>query len=587
MVKYYYNQLPPKEHKILGCDIETGGLDPHNPDYKFLSIAFSDGKDVWIIWQPEMIEKSMAILEDKDIMKIFHNAKFDLLWCMERYDIEYHNVFDTFLAEAIIFAGLEMPNALKDVAMRRRGVNMDKATRETFHDHVGFDVIAPTAEQLFYMGEDVLHLPHIYEQQYTDLVSNGLVDVMRIELDVLPATIELERYGFAFDLELWYEILDQLHALVEDAKEKMFALVGSKIKILEVEAVSKGVPYIREIEVPDVNFNSPAQVKEIFSQCFGVKTETTNKDFLKEVAAEGGESGEFAQLMLNVRHYVKLIGYDYPKHINPRDGRIYASFMQAGTKTGRYSSKDPNVQQVPRPAPGEPNMRHLWTSDGPDWLIVRADYGQQEARVMAQMSGDKDMIAACNEDDMYVAAGRRVYGREITKEERQLIKALVLSVGYGAGVARMVRSSGLPAKVCERLRDELRTAFPGMAGYARRMDNLRKQQGYVVTATGRRRYTSTFTESSNAPVQGTAADMLKMALAEMHSYLTEGKKCGNIHEGTRVWHIVHDEICIHTHRDDVEQVKEKLEEVMVRIGKLLCPDVLHIAEVEIGTTWDK
>lgn len=589
----YFNKIPDTWPSILACDVETTGLDPLVDN--LLSVAFSDGTDVWIFLHFHGLSQLIPVLNDSSVQKVFHNAKFDMKWLRYKLGIETKNVYDTYLAENVLYSGKGLPVGLIDLLARYKGILIEKDTREGFINHPGFDVRPITRQQISYIEQDVLHLLHIRAEQMKKVEQDALGRALNIEFEVLPAIVALELGGISFDGVLWEEQRAHFEFEIYKAEGLLRELVGNFV--LQVQRTRKGEPFLEEIEPQNINYNSPSQLKELFKQRFDVELESTRAELLDDMA-EGRflvneEAQRAARIILDIRKWGKRLGFNYPQFVHPLTGKIHPEFHQMGARTGRFSCSNPNMQQVPRPQAEEPNMRHLFTADSEDFVIIRADYKQQEPRVMAQLSGDPALIRACNTEDVYLGIGNAMYGYEIEphSEERQIAKMFVLAVGYGAGVDKLSAASGKSTTVCTELRDRIRQRFPVMVQYASKMDRLLQQYGYVTTASGRRRYfpnkERSFTQAVNTPVQGTAADMFKLSLARIHQFLTNDIRCGKIHTASRVFLAVHDEIEVHCHKDNTDYIVENVARIMESTGKELCPAVQHIAEIEVGYRWDK
>lgn len=603
----YLNQLIPSR-KVLGVDIETNGLDPFTG--KLLSVAFSDGTDVWLYLNGlHDMGKIVSVLEDPSVLKVLQNAKFDLKWLKHHFGITVSNVFDTYLAEAVLCSGAvereeedeegeikthRVPLGLADI-LSRYGWMINKEERKTFIDHPGFNVTPITNEQISYIMQDVIYLPALYHKQLEKISKEGAARALKLELAVLPATVDLELDGVAFDKELWTAQEKIFKAKIQEHTDRLRFLLSEQVAHIEVEASVKKQPVIKQITCDEVNFNSPKQLVQAL-KAMGTPVENTRKATLADLSEDDTlpiEAADFVHALLELRKWKKRLGFNYPKFINPVTGKIHPDFHQLGAATGRFSCSNPNLQQVPRPVPSEPNMRHMFLADNPDCVLIRADYSQQEPRIMAQLSGDPEMIKACNSEDVYIEFARLMYGREVDKKspERFQAKTFVLAVGYGAGEDRLHKSTRVPLEEVRLTRNTIKQSFPMMASFGSRMEKQAQIYGYVQTALGRRNYIQPgprmFSQAVNSPVQGTGADMLKMALARFYVYLTEQKNRGKLDPSTRVWLLVHDEIVVQAHKDQAEELAVELKRVMEEVGAELCPDVRHIAEAGMDYRWNK
>lgn len=589
----YVNQTPDKWPSLLACDLETTGLDPHSD--KILSVALSDGEDTWIFLHFSPVFAGLgSLFMDSGIEFVFHNAKFDIKFLKRRFGAEFPRVFDTFLAEQVIHAGENLPASLDQVLARNLGVIMDKGTRAEFIEHPGFVKRPVTPTQLSYMKEDVIHLLPLREKQLEKVKEAGLERALQLEFDVVEATAALELGGVRLDVDKWFEQVAWFEEQKSLALENMRTLLGEDFSVV-VPGKKAGKHIDKRIELDDINFASPIQLLSVLRQ-FGITVNDTRDSTLQELAKAKGTAAELTRHLLNFRKWNKRVGFSYDEHVNKATGKIHPDYHQLGARTGRFSCSNPNLQQVPRPGHDkeEPNMRHLWTADTPDYVLIRADYSQQEARVMADTSGDEAMIDACNNEDVYLAAARKMYGNHIEKgsEERQLMKVFFLSSLYGVGVAHLHEVSGLPMKDCDRIRSAIKSQFSGAAYFAKKMERHLATYGWVQTASGRRRYfpdraTRTYMAAVNTPIQGTAVDMFKLAMARIHRHLTNAIKEGKIDSNTRIIMLVHDELVVHARKDEAEEIAEIVKTLMEEAGSELCPRVRHIAEVDWAYTWDK
>jgi DNA polymerase I-like protein with 3'-5' exonuclease and polymerase domains len=611
-MKINFDTVPPRWPDIVAVDLETTGLDPHRDH--LLAAAVYGNDQVWLFLHTGGFKKLKPMLEDPDILKLFQNAKFDMKWFLKR-GIRVNNIYDTMLADAVIESGRGLPMDLASIAARRAGTYLPKAVREEFFDHPGFDKKSLTAEQQEYMVHDVAFLSEIRDEQLRLISKAHLERVVDVEFSIVPALVELELTGLRLDAPMWFEQLNWFQLEVARLDTLMRQVVGDYV--LEVPGKKAGRDIIKEISAEEINFNSPAQLKTLLNNRFGMPVDSTSKILLAEaldymesseefsaldvLAGKGlvggswtDDAAEFVKLHLDRKKWAKMIGFGYDEFINPLTERVHPSFHQMGARTGRFSCTDPNMQQVPKPSGDGPNMRQLWRADDDESVILRADYSQQEPRIMAYMSGDEAMIRACNEEDVYLEFAYEMYGRRVDKKspERQYAKTFVLAVGYGAGVNKLHKASGLPVEECERIKHLIQAKFPVMAQYGNKQFAFLQTYGYVTTALGRKRYVDEkgkriFTEAVNTPIQGTGADMFKLALAKIYSSLTELKKHDKIKTNTRVWNLVHDELEVHCHKDEVSVVEELVRQGMEQAGYDLCPSVKHIASVEWGARWDK
>lgn len=604
----HYDEVPNVWPSIVAVDLETTNLDPHSGH--LLSATVYGDEQAWVFLHTRGFRKLKRMLEDPDILHLFQNAKFDMKWLFQR-GIYVHNIYDTMLADGVIENGNDQPMDLASIAARRVGEYIPKAVRAEFFDHPGFDKRPITPEQIDYMVTDVAWLERIREEQLQLISRSKLGRVLKVEHDIVPALVELEYAGLRLDSALWFSQLDWFEQELVRLDEEMREIVGDYV--LDVPGREKKQDIIRHKTAADLNFNSPIQLRLLLQQRFGMPIDSTKKEQLTlaleamedEVVdlPEGitGDAADFVRSLLFRKLWIKRKGYRYHEFVHPITHMVHPSFKQIGPGTGRLSCSEPNVQQVPKPLyeeirPGEfgPNMRNLWTADDEESVIIGADYSQQEPRIMAFMSGDPTLLQACNQRDVYIEAARHMYGRVVEKssEERQHAKVFLLATFYKSGVNKLHRTSRLPMAECQRIRSIIQKTFPVANRYGDQQLAFLETYGYLSTALGRRRYIPvnkrTITEAANSSVQGTGADMFKIAMANIYSSLTEQKQCGNIDPKTRIWNLVHDELEVHANTKDIEQVTQIIKDGMEKAGRDLCPSVAHYAETHLyGLRWDK
>lgn len=599
----YINEYPPFWPAVVGIDIETTGY-PYPPEEKagldpfkghILSIAVSDGQDVWLILHWFGFDGLKDLLEDENIVKIFHNAQFDLAFIKLHLGVETQNIFDTMLAEQVLIAARDMQASLADALARRLGIMVYKETRESFFQHPGYHVQPITDEQVQYSANDVIYLPKLREAQLVEAEKDKCTWAIDIENNAVPAFTEIKLGGFKLDVDRWYEYVEIFKAEVTKSEAKLREMLGPEY-VLRFMNKSETNPQEKVYTVENINFGSPDQLKNILLNPYRIKTKHTDEKTLLEISdalEDSDPARPFIDELLNCRHWKKCITWDYPAFIHSTEGKIYPDFHQIGTDTGRPSCANPNLLQIPKPIPSEPNFRQLWLADSEDCVLVSADYAQQEIRIMADLSKDSALITACNQKDVYLYIGSMMYNKEIKKgdPERQEAKIFALAIGFRVGLKQLRRQSRLSFKHCEKIRDIVLKTFPTMDTYAGLCEGFAKRNNYIFTVSGRHRYFTAksriYTEAVNTPVQGTATDMTKTALARVYKTLTEWKKSGIINTKARIWHFLYDEIVIQCHKDDVEKVTQMVTQTMEDAGRLLCPSVSHISEAHSGYRWDK
>lgn len=541
---------------FLAIDTETTGLDPLLDSVRLIQLA-APGTPAYLIDLPRIPEgerSGLAELLAGPIPKTLQNAKFDLAMLAQAGLPLGGPVFDTMLAAQVIGAGLireaNLP-AIVEVYLKRPFSKEQQAS----------DWTAPTLspEQLDYAAQDALILVELRPVLIKRLKAAGLVETARLEFSCLPAIVQLEASGLLLDLERW---------------EGMTARLEEDLLEAEKEA--------RTFLPEGLNLNSPAQLLAAL-RGLGLDLADTRGETLTGLA----EKHPAAAALLKYREASKLLtsfGRTYPQKVSPLDGRIHASYRQIGAATGRMSCAEPNLQQVPH----RPEIRSCFIAPpGSCWVI--ADYSQIELRVMAQLSQDKRMLEAYrNGEDLHTLTASLVTGtplEDVTKEQRQAAKAVNFGLIYGMG-AETLKSSAkntygvtLSLKEAKAFKEAFFQAYPGIAAWHNRMRGERETR----TLAGRlRRWPEArpkVTEVFNAPVQGTAADILKLALAGLLPRLEP--------LGGRIVAVVHDEVIVEVPEARAEEAARAVQEATAEAGARYLPDLPVTIEATIARNWSE
>ncbi len=398
-----------------------------------------------------------------------------------------------------------------------------------------------------------------------------------IEMPLLFVLHDMERAGFRVDA-------DYLQRLGELYTQRLDETVA-RIRTLAGEAAQS------------VNLNSPKQLAKLLFDDLripapgGKKNPGTSAEVLEELAADYPICG----LILEYRKYQKLNSTYVSALTRMRnaDGRIHTSFEQAVTGTGRISSREPNLQNIPVRTELGREIRHAFVSE-PGWRLVDADYSQIELRVLAHMSGDTGMQAAfLHDEDIHARTAAEVYGvpmEAVTREMRSAAKAVNFGIVYGISDFGLSRNIGVSRKEAAEFIERYFSRYPGVKRYMDEQVRLGREQGYVTTLFGRRRYLPELESSAytmrafgeraamNSPIQGTAADIIKLAMIRVHDALkARGLRARLILQ-------VHDELIVEAPDDELEAVRALLLDGMESVVHLNVP---LKAELSTGGNWNE
>ena len=539
--------------------------------------------------QQEALDRLRPLLEDPSIGKIGHNIKYDLI-VLQRAGINLQGiVLDTMVASYLTDPS-RLRHNLGEVSLqylRRKMIPIadviGKGAKAVTFDKVPVDLARD------YSCEDAdvtwrlsgIFRPLLRERELEALFEN----VERPLIDVLA---RMERAGIAIDQKVFDKLQHELTGRLRTLEAEIFDVAGEPFQI-----------------------NSPKQLQGILFDKLKLapkrKTKTgfsTDVEVLEELAG----THPLPAKLLEYRTLEKLRGTyveALPRLVNPETGRIHTSFNQAVAATGRLSSSDPNLQNIPVRTELGRAIRSGFVADGTDKRLISADYSQIELRILAHLSGDEHLCAAFRESSGTSPDTRRDIHREtaahifevspeqVTADMRRQAKAINFGVVYGISAFGLARNTGLSNAQAARFIEQYFNQYPGVRHYMDQVLERAKADGYVTTVLQRRRYmpelksTDAPTRKSaeraaiNTPVQGSAADVIKLAMLRLDEALQRGILRQT---GARLVLQVHDELLVEAPAQDAEQVAAVMKETMENAIELEVPLVVDIG---IGNNWDE
>jgi len=553
-----------KQCKAVAVDTETTGLDPHKDRIRLIQLYVKGFSAVLVIdcFKVNNLSPVKSLLEDPSIKKIFQNAKFDLKFLRSAGINVKGQLFDTMVASQVLSCGIKQKHNLKELARRYLNIELSKEERKS-----DWGVNELTPEQLQYAAKDVIILPRLRTILCKELKDKDLVRVASIEFDCIYAVAEMEYSGIKLNLESWQKLKKEY----KERKEVVRDLIFSDLRLY------KEVDIFGEVSI---NLDSPAQMLSLFKK-LNIPVPNTNYFTLMTF-----RNIPLIEKFMEYRKITKALSSflePLPEQINSVTGRVHPSYWQLGSAAGRFSCSDPNLQQIPRTA----DFRSCFIPE-PGNLLVIADYSQIELRVAAEISKDLTMISAYkNNTDLHRLTASLVSGKSfetIGKEERQLAKALNFGLLYGmgaAGLAEYAKNSYGVEMSLQQAEEFKSKFFGGYSGLAKWHTKVRLQKaGKVKTLAGRTRKfpeKEKFTQTTrlNTPVQGTAADILKIALGKLPGALRG--------TGAQIVGTVHDEVLLECSEGRAEEVKEILQQTMESASFL--QEVPVEAEAKICIDW--
>jgi len=563
-------------HDNLSLDIETRGLDYKKSQILLVQIG-TPARDYVLDARKLELEPLFKILEQTNPLIIGHNLKFDLTFLRHYYNYKPKRLFDTMVAYGVIYNGIRNPFvSLSRLTREFLDIELPKDIRNSFIHTYG----NITQEQIEYAASDIKYLPDICRILSKKLMGDNLIETARLEFKVIPAVVSLEYNGFRLDTDKWASISDELVKRLSDIEIQIAKLVNGTM----IQGSFLNTPTL------SFNLRSPQQVKKIFSH-FGIDLDSTKNEVIGKI------DHPFARALIEHRRVSKLIttyGVKFLEHVQD-DGRIHATFNQMGAMSGRFSSSRPNLQNIPR----SELYRHAFIAD-PDNFIISADYSQIELRVAAIMSGEQVMIDEYlkPDADLHRLTASRIYKvptEQVTPAQRQIGKNCNFGAIYGISKYGMYYKFNIPINEAEFLLDGFRKAYPTLFDYMMSEADKGVRHGFNTTKIGRRRYYTLpdvndpeyfkkigriKREASNTAIQGTAADIIKTALAEINNKIEPFN--------AKLVNTVHDEVEIETPRHCASQVNAQVYDCMVAAAEEIMGTVFDWpVHIEIGETWSK
>ena len=575
--------------ELVALDTETTSLDEMRAEIVGISFSVTPGEAAYIplthdypdapaqLPRDEVLARLKPWLEDGTKLKLGQHVKYDR-HVFANHGIEVQGyAHDTMLQSYVL--EVHKPHGLSSLAERhlgRSGISFEDLCGKGAHQ-ISFNQvnIAKAAE---YSCEDSDQTLDVHLALWPQIqASEKLGFIYQLEMDSSEALYRIERNGVLIDAPT---LAAQSHEL------------GQRIMELEKQA--------HELAGQPFNLSSPKQIGDIFFTKLGLpvvkKTATGAPSTDEEVLEKLAEDFPLPAKILEHRGLAKLKGTYTDKLAqlaNLRTGRVHTHYAQAVAVTGRLSSNDPNLQNIPiRTAEGR-RVREAFVAP-PGSVIASADYSQIELRIMAHISGDAALLLAFHDGmDVHRATAAEVFGvatSEVTSEQRRYAKVINFGLIYGMSAYGLARNLGIDNTAAKNYIERYFDRYPGVKQYMESTRKLAKQQGYVETVFGRRLQLAGIMNAKgallagleraaiNAPMQGTAADLIKLSMVKVQHVLDAEKK------GTKMIMQVHDELVFEVPDAEVAWVKHEIPRLMAGVAHLKVP---LLAEVGVGPNWDK
>lgn len=535
------------------------------------------------------IDPLLPYLKSNKWKKVIQNAKFEQKFFQYYYKTKIENTFDTFLAELILNPDARGSSSLAALVSKYLGESMSKDTRKSFVDQRGSDF---SEEQIKYAAKDVEVLFPIMEKQSFRAEELSLEKIFDLEFELAGVVADMELVGVPVDTQLWKTKLK----VFEEEHE------ASRLKMHEILFDDTGLDEQLGLFARDaINLNSPKQLKNAFIK-LGIDIDSTNE---REIALINHPA---AVELLNYRGLQKILtsyGSSFLEKIHPFTNRIHADFQQMGTETGRFSCREPNLQQMPA------SFRECVSQAG--YMIVGADYSQIELRILAELSGDPAFIRAFSTGhDLHKSTAALMFNipiDSVSKEQRFIAKTINFGISYGMGTTKLMDMLNAEARKnktpllkfpqVQAMMNKYHSTYRKVSEWLTEAGMLAYRQGYSETMYGRKRFYTRpdpkeWTEKeytgqvaaikrkgANSPIQGTNADITKMAMVNVYNELKDaGYRSNMIIQ-------VHDEIVLLARKEQAEDVKNLVESTMRKAATGLITKVPVVADSYISQAWKK
>jgi DNA polymerase I len=582
-----------KQADFIAFDTETTGTDPLLAELVGISLSVTVGDGYYLplghvegkqLPREKIIEALKPVFENEKYPKVGHNAKYDMA-VLHEAGLEVRGLkFDTMLGAFLIEPGA--PIGLKKLAKSQLSIDMTEIDEliGTGKKQITMAQVAIAAAAAYAAADaDVtLRLLHAQQPRLDELGLRKLLNT--VDMPLLPVLLDMELAGVKIDAAFLGEMSQRFEARLKKIEQEVYELAGYEF-----------------------NLNSPAQLGDALFGKLGLKAPGERKTSTGKVsvAADVLESMQglhpVIDLILEQRQLSKIKGTyldALPKLVNPGTGRVHTSFNQTGAVSGRIASQDPNLQNIPiRTELGREVRRAFIVERG--HVMIAADYSQVELRIAAHIANDPGLRAAfAAGQDIHRATAAKVLSvplDQVTSDQRSFAKRVNFGLLYGMGTQSLAQQAGISMKQAQQFVDAYFAGFPNIKHYIDETKQRAKTQGYVETLLGRRRYfpilqtqtrdartnimqRTAEREAINHPIQGTAADIIKLAMINIHAELIKRKLQAQLILQ------VHDELILEAPKKEADEVRQLVQELMENAYPLDPP--LKV-EVGVGQNWDE
>jgi DNA polymerase-1 len=568
----------------ISFDTETTGTDANTADLVGLSFCIKPGVAYYIPLSADraeaqqIVDEFRPVLENEQIAKTGQNLKYDIL-VMKWYDVQVKGrLFDTMLAHYLIDPDTRHNmDILSENYLNYRPVSITTLIGAKGKNQGNMRDV-PVEKVVDYAAEDAdvtLQLANVFEPMLKELNASTLAT--EVENPLVYVLADIEKEGVRIDIDTLLNYSKELETDIRRFEQNVYDKCGVQF-----------------------NLASPKQLGEVLFDKLQLdpkakKTKTGQYQTGEDVLLALAHKSDIVQDILDFRQLQKLKSTyvdALPLMVNPKTGRVHTSYNQAVAATGRLSSNNPNLQNIPIRTERGREVRKAFIARDEDHILLSADYSQIELRIIAEISKEENMLDAFSKGiDIHTATAAKVYGvpiEEVDSTQRRNAKAVNFGIIYGQSAFGLSQNLGIPRKEAAQIIEQYFEQYPGIKRYMSDTMNFARENGFVETILGRRRYLRDINSANqtvrgfaernaiNAPIQGSAADMIKVAMIHIHKDIQEkGLK-------SKMTMQVHDELVFDVLRSEVAEMKEIIAYRMKTAIKTAVPIEVEIGE---GNNW--
>ncbi len=566
-------------------DTETTGIDAINAELVGLALSWEKGKGFYVPF-PENQEETQALIdkfkpffENESIEKIGQNIKYDLKVLANYGIVVKGNLFDTMIAHYLINPDMRHNmDVLSETYLKYSPKSIESLIGKKGKNQLSMrDVALEDIKEYAAEDADITYQLAAHFQPILERVgTKKLFD--EIEVPLIQVLADMEREGINLDKEFLKSMSGEMQKEIETFENKIYEEAGEKF-----------------------NLASPKQLGDILFDKLKIggakqkKTKTGQYATGEEILSYLANENQIVRDILEWRQLVKLKSTyvdALPEQVDKKTNRVHTDYMQTVAATGRLSSNNPNLQNIPIRTERGRLIRKAFIARDENYTLLSADYSQIELRIIAALSGEDNMIAAFqNNEDIHRSTAAKVFNispEEVTKEQRSNAKTVNFGIIYGVSAFGLSNQTSLSRKESAELIDAYYQTYPKLKAYMANQVDFARENGYVETISGRRRYLKDINSANavvrgaaernavNAPIQGSAADIIKIAMINIHKRLKEENY------KSKMLLQVHDELVFDVHNSEIEKIQPMIKHEMENAFKMVVP--LEV-EVGLGKDW--